>query len=86
MATKELLKELYGKICAGRELRPSLIELKMQLKAEDNRRQFGAVCGGNYDPVMKCLADEDPKVRKNAAAVLGLLKLQETMWQRSASQ
>ena len=79
MATKEQLRKLYDNICAGRELRPSLIELKMQLKAEDNRRQFGAVCGGNYDPVMKCLADEDPKVRKNAAAVLGLLKLQESV-------
>ena len=79
VATKEQLRKLYDNICAGRELRPSLIELKMQLKAEDNRRQFGAVCGGNYDPVMKCLADEDPKVRKNAAAVLGLLKLQESV-------
>lgn len=72
-----MIREIYDKICEGRELRPSLIELKMQLKSEENRRSFHKICGADYDVIMKCLADEDPKVRKNAAAVLGLLRVQE---------
>ncbi len=78
-----MLQENYDKICAGEDLRASLIELKRQLKengnAERNAGLFREACGGNYDAVMKCLADNDPKVRKNAADILGLLKVQEAV-------
>lgn len=74
-----MLNELYDKICSGQDLRASLIELKMQLKTEEGRRQFCRICGENYDVIMKCLAEEDPKVRKNAAAILGLLKVPEAV-------
>ncbi len=74
-----MLNELYDKICSREDLRASLIELKMQLKTEENRRQFHGICRGNYDSIMKCLAEEDPKVRKNAAAILGLLEAPEAV-------
>lgn len=74
-----MLNELYDKICSKEDLRVSLIELKMQLKTEENRRQFCSISKGNYDAIMKCLAEEDPKVRKNAAAILGLLEVPEAV-------
>ncbi len=82
-----MIQEIYARILAGEDLRASLIELKRQLKEKDSGAQRGSgaqnaalfceICGGNYDPVMKCLADPDPKVRKNAADVLGILRVQE---------
>jgi len=73
------VKEIYAQICAGSDLRASLIELKKQMKETDRQDQFREICEGHYDVIMKCLADDDPKVRKNAAAVLGLLRIQEAL-------
>ncbi|MCD8301225.1 MAG: HEAT repeat domain-containing protein, partial [Clostridiales bacterium] len=73
------MKEIYDNICAGRDLRANLISLKKLLKDAENRKQFRLICGEEYDVIMKCLVDADPKVRKNAAAVLGLLKAQSAL-------
>ncbi|MCC8080652.1 MAG: methyltransferase [Lachnospiraceae bacterium] len=70
------LKELYEQICAGQDLRANLIELKKQLRETEKQNHFREISGENYDRIMKCLADDDPKVRKNAAAVLGVLRVQ----------
>ena len=35
--------------------------------------------GNRLDEIMKCLVDEDPKVRKNAAAILGELHCQDAL-------
>ncbi|MCD7922964.1 MAG: methyltransferase [Clostridiales bacterium] len=70
------LKELYEQICVGQNLRANLIELKKQLRETEKQNQFREISGENYDRIMKCLADDDPKVRKNAAAVLGVLQVQ----------
>ncbi|MCD7980841.1 MAG: methyltransferase domain-containing protein [Clostridiales bacterium] len=67
-------EEIYRRICAGENVRANLIELKSMLKEDGGREQFRAVCGDRYDVIMKCLSDDDPKVRKNAAAILGILK------------
>ncbi len=45
--------------------------------AVSNADHFREICGENYDVIMKCLVDPDPKVRKNAADILGILKVQE---------
>ncbi len=86
-----MLQEIYEKICAGEDLRANLIELKRQLKGTadgsadekadgtDRAALFRGICGGNFDVIMKCLVDPDPKVRKNAADILGILKVQEAM-------
>ncbi len=74
----DVLREIYENICAGRNLRANLIELKKMLKEESGQHAFREICGGNYDRIMKCLADDDPKVRKNAAAILGVLRVPES--------
>ncbi len=73
------MRELYEKICAGEEVRANLIALKRQLKEEENRAALRQACGGNYDWLMKCLVDPDAKARKNAADLLGFLKVQEAV-------
>ncbi len=73
----ENVREIYEKIRAGEDLRANLIELKRQLGEEETREAFRAACGDNYDVIMKCLAAADPKARKNAADILGILKVQE---------
>ncbi len=73
------MRELYEQICAGEELRAALIELKRRLKEEENVERFREASGGNCDVIMKCLVDPDPKVRKNAAGILGELKAQEAV-------
>lgn len=74
-----MLYELYEKICSGQNVRANLIELKMQLKSEKNRAEFQKICSANYDFLMKLLVHEDPKVRKNAATVLGLLQAEDAV-------
>ncbi len=73
------MREIYEKICAGEDLRANLIELKRQLKIQENREEFREICGDDHDVIMKCLVDTDPKVRKNAADILGALKVQESV-------
>lgn len=73
------MKNLYEKICRKEDLRASLIALKQQLKDENNRKTFHKITGGKLDAVMKCLVDEDAKVRKNAAAILGLVGDEEAV-------
>ncbi len=73
------MREIYEQICAGRDVRANLIELKRLVKEEKNAEAFAKICGNNYDVIMKCLASGDPKVRKNAADLLGILKVQEAV-------
>ncbi len=73
------MRELYEKILAGEDLRENLIELKKCLKAEENRPVFREICADTYDVFTECLADSDPKVRKNAADILGEMEAQEAM-------
>lgn len=74
-----MLNEIYGKICAGQDIRANLIELKLQLKSPKNQAEFRKICRDNYDVIMRLLVHEDAKVRKNAAAILGSLQVQEAV-------
>lgn len=74
-----MLKDIYENICAGKDVRANLIELKMQLRSEKNQTDFCRICGKNYDVIMKCLVDGDAKVRKNAASILGMLRVQDAV-------
>lgn len=74
-----MIKELYDKICAGEERRANFISLKKELKEEKNREIFRKITGNCLDEIMKCLVDEDAKVRKNAAAVLGQMRCQDAL-------
>ncbi len=74
-----MTEELYEKICAGEEVRANLIALKRALCDAETCAAFRESRGGDYDGLMKCLADPDPKARKNAADLLGLLRVQEAV-------
>lgn len=77
--TGERMEKIYHNICRGNERRANLISLKKELKDEDNRAIFRRITGNCMDEIMKCLVDEDAKVRKNAAAILGIMHCQEAM-------
>ncbi len=76
---EDMIRELYENICAGRERRANLISLKKELKEEKNRKIFVQLTGNCLDEIMKCLVDEDAKVRKNAASILGMMRCQEAL-------
>lgn len=63
----------------GKDVRKQLIFLRQVCRDEAGRRLWNEVSASNVwsqdgnTIVMKCLSDSDPKVRRNAALVLGLL-------------
>ena len=63
------MRELYEKIKKGTDRRASLIALKKELKDEAKKKVFLTMTGNRLDEIMKCLVDEDRKVRKKAAAI-----------------
>ena len=71
---KQELKNAYEKISTGTELRAGLIEIKNLLKEEKHRRELAYQLGGDFKVLTRCLSDGDPKVRKNAALVLGAME------------
>lgn len=73
------MKALYDALVKKENVRESLIQLKALLKKQSEKEKFGKIAGGNYDFLMKLLIDSDPKVRKNAASVLGELKCQDAL-------
>jgi tRNA G10 N-methylase Trm11 len=74
-----MIRQLYENICAGEARRANLISLKKELKSEKNRAVLKKLTGNRLDEIMKCLVDEDAKVRKNAAAILGLMHCQDAL-------
>lgn len=71
------MKALYENICRGTNRRENLITLRKELKSEEKEAAFRKMTGNRMDEIMKCLVDADPKVRKNAALILGELQCQE---------
>lgn len=72
-------KECYEKICAGEQVRTNLIALREELKDEKNRRVFAYLLGGNFEVLCRLLNDEDPKIRKNAALILGKMESEDLL-------
>lgn len=72
-----MIIKCYECLKTGQELRKNLIELKQELKNESSVREFLALLQGDYSLLTGLLEDEDPKVRKNAALILGELRQDE---------
>ncbi|NBH15457.1 RNA methyltransferase [Lachnospiraceae bacterium] len=72
-----MIKQIYEELKMNRELRKNLIALKQELKDEKAREELLSVLRGNYSVLTDLLKDSEPKVRKNAALVLGRLKQAE---------
>ena len=73
------MEKLQEAIKQNKNVRQCLISLKQELKKESEKKRFQAQTKGNYEFIMKLLIHEDPKVRKNAANILGMLKCQEAL-------
>ncbi len=76
---KEKLKEWYRQIKQGQKLRETLILLKTELKEEKAKRSFAYLVGGGFTPLLRLLENGDPKIRKNAAAILGMQESEDLL-------
>lgn len=73
------IRECYERICAGDQLRQNLIALRDALKDEKSRREFAYLLGGDFSKLCALLEHEDPKVRKNAASILGKMESEDLL-------
>ena len=76
---KKMVRECYEKIVSGEEVRKNLIDLRAFLADEQNKRALAHVLGGNFDVLCGLLEDEDPKIRKNAALILGEMETEDML-------
>lgn len=74
-----MIREYYEAVCAGQEVRANLTALKEALKEESNRRSFAYLLGGDFSVLVGLLAHEDPKVRRNAALLLGKMESEDLL-------
>lgn len=72
-----MVKDIYDKIFEGVDVRKNLIALKQEIGKEEQKRALAYLLGGDYALFISLLKAEDPKVRKNAALILGLLEDEE---------
>lgn len=68
-----MIKEYYERVCAGDQVRQNLIALRDGLESEKDRKEFARLLGGDFSKLTALLENEDPKVRRNAASILGKL-------------
>ncbi len=69
--TESSLKQLYEHITRGDEVRESLISVRQMIRDEGLRRKFMVLLGGDFSVLIGLLKDPDPKIRRNAALILG---------------
>jgi tRNA G10 N-methylase Trm11 len=68
-----MIRETFDNILQGKDLRQNLIQLKAELKEENNRTALLYQIGGQYSIFESLLREEDAKVRKNTATIMGVL-------------
>jgi len=73
------VQQLYEQIQQGSEVRQNLIVLKKNLTDEGVLRSFMYFLEGDFSVFEKLLGDEDPKVRKNAALILGMTEDEDVL-------
>lgn len=72
-----MVKDIYERICSNTEVRANLIALKKEIGQESGKRALAYLLGGDYSGLIELLENEDPKVRKNAALILGEMEDEE---------
>lgn len=80
MAENSNLEQLYQNILDGYEVRGSLISIREKIKDESLRRKFMYLLGGDFSSLVKLLQDEDPKVRRSAALILGMTEDEDVLF------
>ncbi len=79
MAENSNLAQLYQNILDGNEIRGSLISIREKIKDESLRRKFMYLLGGDFSSLAGLLSDEDPKVRRSAALILGMTEDEDVL-------
>lgn len=74
-----MVREYYEAVQAGQDVRANLIRLRDALKEEKNRRAFAYLLGGDFSQLTSLLKNEDPKVRRNAALILGKMESEDLL-------
>lgn len=73
-----MLKENFEALVRGEDIRKNLIEMKEQIKDEDKKEELLNL-SKDSSIFVELLKEEDPKVRKNTALILGILKMQDAL-------
>ncbi len=81
-----MIEEYYKKICEGDEVRQNLITVRQEIKKDTARDELRSLLGGDYAVFTALLSDQDPKVRKNAALILGVLGSEDSAEDEILSQ
>lgn len=68
-----MITQIYENIRNGQDVRKNLIELRKEIKDDVKKRVFFYELDGDYTILYKLLDDEDAKVRKNVALIMGEL-------------
>ncbi len=74
-----MIRETFDKIKEQENIRENLIQLKAELKEDQGRTALLYYMGTEYNVLLELLKQEDPKVRKNTALILGELGIEETL-------
>ncbi|MDO5424683.1 MAG: methyltransferase domain-containing protein [Eubacteriales bacterium] len=67
----------YKEIKEGKDVRANLIDLKQEIRDEEKKRSLAYELEGDYSVFVDLLEHTDPKVRKNAALILGEMECQD---------
>lgn len=76
---RAMIQELYENVKNGVEIRKNLIALRDAGKDAAGRRALAEMFGGDFTVLTGLLANEDPKIRKNAALILGEMESEEVL-------
>ena len=74
-----MIKELYKNICDGSEIRKNLISLRQEMKEPYAKRALAYELAGEFEVFVALLKNEDAKVRKNAALIMGDLECEDLL-------
>lgn len=72
-----MVRDIYSNIVNHIEVRQNLIALKREIKDEDNKRALLFQIGSDYNVLYGLLKEEEPKVRKNTALIMGELGINQ---------
>lgn len=68
-----MIRDTFLELLDNKNVRQNLIQLKAELKIGNNKMALLYQIGGDYSLFYKLIKDEDPKVRKNTALIMGEL-------------
>lgn len=74
-----MIRELYENVKNGVEIRKNLIALRDAGKDGAGRSALAEAFGGDFTLLTNLLESEDPKIRKNAALILGEMESEEML-------